>query len=91
MKTKIIPIQRPIDKERRDNNQMPLSECRRILNRNGNQFSDDEVIEIRDFISKLADIFISHYSRLENQSTKIINLEEAKELHYDESSYLRAG
>lgn len=91
MKTNVIPIQRPINKEREDKNQMPLSECRKILNRNGNRFSDDEIIEIRDFISQLADIFINHYSCSENKSTKIINLEEAKELHYDESSYLRAG
>lgn len=80
-----------IEKKADEKDQISVSECRKILTRNGNQFSDDEVIEIRNFICRLADIFITHYQYDINPQGKIINLEEFKQSHYDESNYLRAG
>jgi hypothetical protein len=71
--------------------QMQFSECRKILNKNVNQFSDDEIIEICNFISQLADVFINHYQYDVNQQGKIINLEEYKQSHHGESNYLRTG
>lgn len=91
MKSKVVSIQRRIGAGKEEKNQMPLIECRKILNNDGNRFSDNDIMEIRDFISRLADIFIDHYSYSENQQTKVINLEESKRSHYDESNYLRAG
>lgn len=80
-----------IEKEVDEKDQISFSECRKILTRNGNQFSDDEVIVIRDFICQLADIFINHYQYDVNPQGKIINLEEFKQSHHDESNYLRTG
>lgn len=31
-----------------ENNKVTLAECRKILNRNGVQYTDEEILEIRD-------------------------------------------
>jgi hypothetical protein len=77
--------------EKQDINQILFEKCREILNKNGNQFSEEEIIQIRDFICQLADIFINHYHYEEHQQGKIINLKEYKQSHYNESNYLRTG
>ena len=84
-------MQKRIDIKKREKDRMPLAECRKILNRDGNHFTDEEVIEISDFIFRLADIFIDHYKFPENQQGKIISLEDHKQPYHDESNYLCAG
>jgi len=91
MKSKVVSIQKRIDTKKKEKDRMPLAECRKILNRNGNHFTDEEVIEINDFIFRLADIFIDHYEYPEIQQGKIIKLEDHKQPYHDESNYLCAG
>lgn len=39
------------------------NECKRILNRNGNKFTDDEIEQIRDFLWDLAQIEVKNLEK----------------------------
>lgn len=56
------------------NNQIiSLTECRRILNRNGNHYSDEQVIKIRDFLIVLAELQHSHYKSTRDETSNIVH------------------
>lgn len=49
-----------------------ITDCKRILNRNGNNFTDDEIQQIRDFLIVLAEVQHSHFKSKENEKSDII-------------------
>ena len=49
MRNKSKPAKKT-EKEVGEKDEILFSECRKILNKNGNRFSDDEIIEVRDFV-----------------------------------------
>lgn len=50
-----------------------LTECKRILNRNGNNYSDEEVLKIRDYLIVLAELQYSHYKSKEDETGDLIH------------------
>jgi len=91
MKTKIVPLKpEQIDK-------LDLETCRKILNAVDKKYSDEEVIRIRDYLYKLADIECRFFK--EWQESYIDNIipikqpqhetEESIPLH--QGKYRRAG
>ncbi len=46
--------QRSISKSKK----LGLQECKAILNQNGNNYTDEDILLIRDWLERLADIFV---------------------------------
>lgn len=42
---------------------IPLQRCREIMIKNGVEYTDDELLQIRDFLYKMADMVILHYEQ----------------------------
>jgi hypothetical protein len=57
----------------RNNQIISLTECRRILNRNGNNYSDEEVLKIRDYLIVLAELQYSHYKSKVDEKGDLIH------------------
>lgn len=56
----------------RNNQIISLTDCKRILNRNGNHYSDEEVLKIRDFLIVLAELQYKHYKSKEDETGDLI-------------------
>ena len=59
-----------------ENNKLSLIECKKILNGNGRNYSDEEVLKIRDYLYHLADIameVMEDKENLKNQQQRINN------------------
>lgn len=56
MKAKIHPLKKPVENEEFD-----LETCKKILNVNGNHYSDEEIIRIRDYLYQLVEIQCRHF------------------------------
>ncbi len=46
-----------------EENRIPLEECKKTLNVDGDEFTDEEIIMIRDWLYHMADIAIAEYDR----------------------------
>ena len=55
-------------------NRLSLEVCKRIMNKNGLNYADNEIIQIRDFLYLMAEISTNHFHRKVTQETKIISL-----------------
>lgn len=40
-----------------------LQTCKKILNRNGNQYTDEEIYKIRDYLYQLVEIQVRHFKQ----------------------------
>lgn len=40
-----------------------LQACKKILNRNGNQYADEEIYKIRDYLYQLVEIQVRHFKQ----------------------------
>ena len=52
---------------------LSLAHCRKVLNRDGNNYSDEQILEIRDFLYKLATLdylFFQDYLKKQNQENE---------------------
>jgi len=58
MKAKIHPLKKPFESEEFD-----LETCKQILNVNGNQYTDEEIIRIRDYLHQLVEIQCRHFKQ----------------------------
>lgn len=77
-----------------ESKRLPISECRKIMNRDGLFYTDEELLKIRDFMYLLAAIGIEELDRKQAQTAqaaKIISLPNHQTDDYEESHYLRAG
>jgi hypothetical protein len=91
MKTKIVPLKSGQDEK------LDLETCRKILNAGDKKFSDEEVIRIRDYLYKLAEIECRFFKEWqENYTDNVIPIkqpnhetEESHTLHQGE--YRRTG
>ncbi len=93
MKTKIIPFKTHPD----ENAQLDLDTCKRILNTDGNEYTDAAIIQIRDYLYQLAEIecrYFKQWQAEQNNNVVSINMNE----HETEQSiplypgeYRRAG
>lgn len=65
--------------------QVPLEECKRILNKHGREFTVDEIETIREFLISMADILIGLQKRKGWNIGKVLTINtdqnEAKESH----------
>ena len=59
MKTKVIPFKKQAD----TNVQLDLETCKRILNVEENEYSDEEIIRIRDYLYQLAEIECRYFKQ----------------------------
>jgi hypothetical protein len=58
MKAKIHPLKNQPETDRLD-----LATCKAILNANGNNYTDEEILRIRDYLYQLAEIQCSHFKQ----------------------------
>lgn len=61
------------DNHRKNNQIISLTDCKRILNGNGNHYSDDDILQIRDFLILLAELQHSHYKSKEDEKSNIVH------------------
>lgn len=62
-----------------ENRKLSLVECKKILNVDGEQFNDEQIIKIRDWLYRMADIAIEAYET-ENQQVKTIEIKNKDKL-----------
>ena len=88
MKTKIIPI------ETHDKfiGRTPLTKCRKLIKADENGFTDEQVLEIRDFIHCLAKMYYDYYMRCKKgvHKSRVINFKTANN-NEEKSNSLREG
>lgn len=78
------------------NGKLSLERCRKVLNRNGNNYSDEQILEIRDFLYAMATLdylFFTEQLPLiekEEQNQKQNNHEE-KSIPLHQGEYRRAS
>ena len=53
---------------RKTNNMLSITKCKRILNRNGIHYTDEEIIILRDALYKLAQIMLADYKEKQNKN-----------------------
>lgn len=71
---------------------LSIIHCRKVLGEEGENLTDKEILEIRDFFYQLAEITMEQYQYEKSKGATVINLEENKSTqHEKESDYLRAG
>ena len=46
---------------------LTIKECERILNRDGNQYTDEQLTAIRDYISELAEVYVQNTKNIHNE------------------------
>jgi predicted lipase len=72
-------------------NKLSLAVCKTILNKNGLQYTDDEIIEIRDFLYNMAEMTTNHFQRIVNKQATIIPLTKHENYAKTESIPLYKG
>ena len=65
MKSKIIPIKSHEDQNARLN----LDTCKRILNAEESKYTDEEIIQIRDYLYQLAEIECRYFKQWQTAQT----------------------
>lgn len=71
---------------------LPLARCREIMNSGEVQYSDEEVLKVRDYLYGLAAIASEQAAIKVDTKGKVISLTEHKSKGYEEeSNHLRAG
>ena len=71
---------------------LPLAVCRQTLNCGDVQYTDEEVLKIRDYLYRLAAIASEQIAIIESfEEIKVISLTEHKNKAYAQSDYLRTG
>lgn len=75
---------------------LSLEESRAILNKNGIEYTDEEILIIREFMYRVAEITTKHYQRVKENNSKVIPItqteqDEAKSIPLHSGKYRRAG
>ena len=63
MKARIIPL----NKNQEDSSKMDLETCKRLININGNKYTDEEILKIRDFLYQLAEIECRYFKQWQTE------------------------
>lgn len=69
MSAKVISI-----KKKRNGQELSLEQCKKFLNKDQKQYTDDEVIAIRDYMTILVRIYYDFYQRTFKQQLRIVHL-----------------
>lgn len=64
MKAKIHPLKNQTETDRLD-----LAACKEILNANGNNYTDEEILRIRDYLYQLAEIQCRHFKQWQTEQS----------------------
>lgn len=75
---------------------LSLEVSKTILNQHGIKYTEEEIIVIREFLYRLAEITSAYYQRLKENSSEIITLtpnnqDETKSIPIRSGEYRRAG
>ena len=75
---------------------LTVEECRSILNKNGIEYTNEEIIQIRDFLYLMAEITSNNFQRMKDQEqvisiNKNVKEDENESISLCESKYRRAS
>lgn len=75
---------------------LSLEESRAILNKNGIEYTDEEILVIREFMYCVAEITSKYYQRIKDNNAKVIPItqtvqDETKSIPLHSGKYRRAG
>lgn len=75
------------------NNAKPVSldQCRAIMNKNGIEYTDEELLKIRDFMYRVLEITTAHYERVQESKAKIIDINRNNSDHETKSISICPG
>ena len=68
-----------------------LERVREIMNEEGIEYTDDELKQILEFISKVISIGVSHYERVKEKQAKVISINTNTSTHETKSISLHSG
>ncbi len=71
MKAKVVSISKPKDL---NSDQLTLKQCRVMFKAEENEYTNEELIQMRDFLFKLAKIFYQSYTTTLKEQAKIISI-----------------
>ena len=54
-----------------------LEKCREIMKENGIEYTDEELLTLRDFLYRLFEISSSHYERRKENQAKVIDINQS--------------
>lgn len=54
----------------RESERLSLTECKKVLNKNGNHYTDNEIIEIRNWLYLMSEISLAVLEQIEIQQNK---------------------
>lgn len=96
MKTKLIPLAEKPKDEIIGNETISLQRAREIVEEEGIEYTDEELKDVLEFISKVISITTSHYERVKQKQTNIISVNsnkphETKSIPLHSSKYRRTG
>jgi len=55
-------------------NMISFSTCKKILNSNGNQYTDEEIYKIRDYLYQLAEIQCRHFEQWQQEQNNLTSV-----------------
>lgn len=96
MKTKSISVVEKTNGEIIGSGTISFKRAREIMLEEGIEYTDEELKEVLDFISKVVTISTNHYERLNEKKAKIISINtnhphETKSISLHQSKYGRTG
>ena len=57
-----------------EKDKIPLKECNAILNADGEKYTDEQVLKIRDYLYKLAAIEVEHFKMMRDEGKLDVKL-----------------
>ncbi len=81
------------------NEPLSLEYCRKIMNRNGKCYTDEQLLQIRDFMISMIESSIQSFERIKSENGKVIRLtqniqdenNQTQSLSLRESEHRRTG
>lgn len=75
---------------------LSLEQSRAILNQNGIEYTDEEILIIREFMYRVAEITTKHYQRIKERNSTVISItqtdqDETKSIPLRSGKYRRAS
>ena len=75
---------------------LSLEQSRSILNQNGIEYTDEEILIIREFMYRVVEMTTEYYQRIKENNSKVVpitktNQDEAKSIPLHSGKYRRAG
>lgn len=68
-----------------------IDKLKQVMNQNGLDYSQAELLIIRDLLYRLAEISVSHYERIQTSEAKVISINKTDHYDTEESIPIRQG